>query len=103
MASEWPLRLRAERCQSAATASRRRQGRAEWDLRYADSGAVEGWKHLCPQAPGPALAAWSALRADPRARSQRQHPLKGDFAVRSVGGRLLDQWQYEINGAGRER
>ena len=76
-------------------------GPGEWDLRYGDSGAIEGWEQLCSQTPGPASAAWSALRSDPRSRSQRQHPLKGDFATRSVGGRLLDQWQYEITGAGR--
>jgi hypothetical protein len=76
-------------------------GPGAWDLRYGDSGAVEGWEHLCSQAPGPALTAWTALCTDPRARSQRQHPLKGDFATRSIGGRLLDQWQYEITGAGR--
>lgn len=99
MVSEWPLRPPADRCPSAATASRRR-GLAG-DLRYGDSGAVAGWEQLCSQAPGPALTAWTALRTDPRARSQRQHPLKGDFATRSIGGRLLDQWQYEITGAGR--
>jgi len=55
-------------------------GPGEWDLRYGDSGAVEGWEQLCSQAPGPALTAWTALRTDPRARSQRQHPLKGDFS-----------------------
>lgn len=74
----------------------------EWDLRYGDSGAVEGWEQLCSQAPGPALVAWTALRTDPRARSQRQHPLKGDFATRSVGGRLLDQW-HEIRPADSDR
>lgn len=77
------------------------QATGEWDLRYGDSSAVDGWEQLCQQAPGPALAAWTALRRDPRARSQRQHPLKGDYATRTVGGRELDQWQYEITGAGR--
>jgi hypothetical protein len=63
--------------------------------------AVEGWERLCSQAPGPVLTAWTALRADPRGWSQRQHPLKADFAARSVGGRVLEQWQYEVTGAGR--
>jgi hypothetical protein len=73
----------------------------EWDLRFGDSAAVEGWERVCSQAPGPALTAWTALRTDPRARSQRQHPLRGDFAARSVGGRVLEQWQFEVTGAGR--
>ncbi len=72
-----------------------------WDLRFGDNATVDGWERLCSQVPGPALIVWTALRTDPRARSQRQHPLKGDFATRSVGGRVLDQWQYEITGAGR--
>lgn len=73
----------------------------EWDLRFGDSTAVEGWDQLCAQAPGSALTAWTALRTGARARSQRQHPLKGDFATRSLGGRVLEQWQYEVTGAGR--
>lgn len=75
--------------------------RGEWDLRFGDQRAVEGWDRLCSQAPGPASAAWTALRTDPRARSQRQHPLKGDYASRSVGGREIEQWQYEVTGGGR--
>lgn len=73
----------------------------EWDLRFGDSRALAGWEGLCSHAPGPALTAWTALRTDPRARSQRQHPLKGDLATRSVGGRVHEQWQYEVTGAGR--
>jgi hypothetical protein len=76
-------------------------GPGERDLRFGDSAAVEGWDRLCSQAPGPALTAWTALRTDPRARSQRQHPLRGDLATRSVRGRVLEQWQYEVTGAGR--
>ena len=73
----------------------------EWDLRFGERGAAEGWDQLSAEAPGPALAAWMALRTDPRRRSERQHPLKGDLATRSIGGRQLDQWQYEVTGAGR--
>lgn len=76
-------------------------GPSEWDLRFGDSSAVPGWEGLCSQAPGPTRAAWTALRTDPRARGQRQHPLKGDLATRSVGGRVLEQWQLEVTGAGR--
>ena len=73
----------------------------DWDLRFGDGPAVDGWEQLCSQAPGPSSTAWTALRTDPRARSQRQHPLKGNLGSRSVGGRVLEQWQYEITGAGR--
>jgi hypothetical protein len=73
----------------------------DWDLRYGDSAAVDGWEQLSRQAPGPTLAIWSMLRADPRRRGARQHPLKGELATRSIGGRMLEQWQIEVTGAGR--
>ena len=76
-------------------------GVGEWDLRFGERTGAEGWEQLCAQAPGPSLAAWTALRADPRIRSERQHPLMGDLATRSIGGRVLEQWQYEVTGAGR--
>lgn len=76
-------------------------GPGEWDLRFGERGSSEGWEQLCTQAPGPTLAAWTLLRTDPRNRSERQHPLKGDLATRSIGGRVLEQWQYEVTGAGR--
>lgn len=38
---------------------------------------------------------------NPRGMSARQHPLKGDLGSRSVGGRVLEQWQFEVTGAGR--
>lgn len=76
-------------------------GAGEWDIRFGDNAAVVGWERLSSQAPGPTLAAWRRLRGDPRARSDRQHPLKGELATRYVGGRALDQWQIEVTGSGR--
>ena len=76
-------------------------GPDEWDLRFGDKASVDGWDRLCSLAPGSALAAWTALRSSPRTRSGRQHPLKGEFATRSIGGRTVEQWQYEVTGAGR--
>jgi len=52
-------------------------------------------------APGPSRTAWTILRTDPRRRGKRQHPLKGELATRSIGGRTLDQWQLEVTGASR--
>lgn len=73
----------------------------EWDLRFGDNAAVDGWEQLSSHAPGPSRTAWTILRTDPRRRGNRQHPLKGDLATRSIGGRMLDQWQLEVTGAGR--
>ena len=73
----------------------------EWDLRFGDRSAGEGWEQLSSAAPGAALAAWVALRSDPRQRTERQHPLRGDLGTRTIGGRMLEQWQLEVTGAGR--
>lgn len=41
------------------------------------------------------------MTADPRQRDQRQHPLKGSLGHRAVNGVEMEQWQYEVTGAGR--
>jgi hypothetical protein len=30
----------------------------------------------------------------------RQHRLRGQLSQRQIGGRLFDQWQYEVTAAG---
>ncbi|MBI2897851.1 MAG: hypothetical protein HYY06_30110 [Deltaproteobacteria bacterium] len=79
-----------------------RQG--DWELRFATSEAASGWEEICTQAPGPARDCYDALSRDPRDRahsSSRQHQLKGQLATRELKGAGLEQWQYEITGAGR--
>lgn len=75
----------------------------EWDIRFATADAANGWELLCKQAPGNTREAWERLRRDPRPNQhlRRQHPLKDDLARRTYRGRELDQWQYEVTGAGR--
>lgn len=74
-----------------------------WELRHATSDAADGWDELCAQAPGPTRDCFDALTRDPRDRSNasRQHPLKGELATREIKGRKLEQWQFEVTGAGR--
>lgn len=72
-----------------------------WDLRYATGDAVTGWEKVCAAAPGNAHTAWEKLTTEPRERSDRQHPLKGALGIRLVNGETLEQWQYEVTGAGR--
>lgn len=72
-----------------------------WDLRYATSDAVTGWEKVCAAAPANARTAWERITADPRDRNERQHPLKGTLGTRLVNGETLEQWQYEVTGAGR--
>jgi hypothetical protein len=72
-----------------------------WDFRYATSDAVNGWEAVCSAASANARTAWERITADPRARTERQHPLKGNLGTRSVNGEMLEQWQYEVTGGGR--
>ena len=41
------------------------------------------------------------ITADPRERTDRQHPPKGSLGRRSVNGEDIEQWQYEVTGGGR--
>lgn len=78
------------------------QRAGEWELRHGDD-SVDGWEELCKQAPGPAREAWDRLSREPRDRTNhgRQHQLKAGLATRQVKGKVLEQWQYEVTGAGR--
>lgn len=72
-----------------------------WDFRYATGDAVKGWEKVCAVAPRNARVAWEKITADPRERTDRQHPLKGSLGSRTVNGETLEQWQYEVTGGGR--
>lgn len=72
-----------------------------WDFRYGTSDALGGWEKVCAAAPANARAAWERITADPRQRSERQHPLKGSLGARLINGKTLQQWQYEVTGGGR--
>ena len=75
----------------------------DWDLRFATGEAAAGWEELSRKGPGPTRDAFDALARNPRDRSDlgRQHQLKGELGTRVVGGVALEQWQYEVTGAGR--
>lgn len=72
-----------------------------WDFRYATSDAATGWEQVCSAASANARLAWERITTDPQQRSDRQHPLKGALATRTVNGEPLEQWQYEVTGGGR--
>ena len=72
-----------------------------WEFRYGTSDATTGWDKVCAAAPANARVAWERITTDPRQRNERQHPLKGSLASRLVNGEALEQWQYEVTGAGR--
>ncbi|HVV53385.1 MAG TPA: hypothetical protein VHO06_27255 [Polyangia bacterium] len=73
----------------------------EWDLHYLDLAAEEGWGELSNQAPGPTRDAYDQIRRDPKHVSGRQHPLRGDLAMKTIGGMVMRHWQYEVLGGAR--
>ncbi|MGW4153158.1 hypothetical protein ACWEDF_08420 [Micromonospora chersina] len=75
----------------------------EYELRFAESAAADGWEQLARQAPTNLRRAYDALRADPRSKAnpERHHRLKGSLATVQWKGQALERWQYEVTGGGR--
>ncbi|WP_327072999.1 hypothetical protein OG196_11540 [Kitasatospora purpeofusca] len=75
----------------------------EYDLRFANSAAADGWEHLARHAPTGLRRAYDRSRAAPRAidHPARQHRLKGGLATGVFKSRQLERWQYEVTGGGR--
>jgi hypothetical protein len=76
---------------------------AEYDLRFANTEAADGWEHLGRHAPGNLRRAFEKIRAAPRAADNpdRQHRLKGKLGTSVFKGQELERWQYEVTGGGR--
>lgn len=75
----------------------------QWDLRYGNKKAADNWEKLCNVAAGNCATMHARLTADPRhaVNPSRHHRLRGGLATAKHAGRDLEQWQYEITGAGR--
>jgi len=78
-------------------------GEGQWDLRFANNDAAKGWEDMARQFPANARRAWHVLCTNPGLpiNPARQHKLRAEFASVAVGGRRMEQWQYEVTGAGR--
>lgn len=74
-----------------------------WEARFATSDAAKGWEALCQTARGNTWEAWIILTERPVTPENpaRQHRLRGTLGTRSIGGRDLEQWQYEVTAGGR--
>ncbi|MDH6578270.1 hypothetical protein [Kitasatospora sp. MAP5-34] len=75
----------------------------EYDLRFANTEAADGWEHLGRQAAGNLRRAFEKIRATPRApdNPDRQHRLKGKLGTSTFKGQDLERRQYEVTGGGR--
>jgi hypothetical protein len=74
----------------------------EWDVKFGDSQAANGWDDLCSQAAGNTRSAWELMRTNPRPPEDKRHTrLRGRYATRTYGGRELEQWEIEVTSGGR--
>lgn len=72
-----------------------------WKLIAANGGAAKGWEELKRRSVSNLDRAYMAITTEPRHTDGRQHQLKGSLATVKRGDSTLDQWQYEVTGAGR--
>ena len=74
----------------------------EWEVRFGTSEAAKGWDALCAQVPANTRKAFELMRSRPRPPEDATHyRLRGQLASREFGGRMLEQWQIKVTGAGR--
>ena len=76
---------------------------SEFDIRFANSAAADGWEELARQVPANLRRAFETIRAAPRsgASPERHHRLKGSQSTGVWKGQAYERWQYEITGSGR--
>jgi len=74
-----------------------------WKARFATSEAAKGWEELCRVARVNTWEAWVVLTERPTRpeNPSRQHRLRGQLGSHQIGGRELEQWQYEVTAGGR--
>jgi hypothetical protein len=74
-----------------------------WEARFVTSEAAKGWEELCRVARANTWEAWVVLTERPQRPENpaRQHRLRGQLSTHHIGGRMLEQWQYEVTAGGR--
>lgn len=75
----------------------------EFDLRFANTEAANGWDHLARHVAGNLRRAFDKIRSAPRATDDpaRHHRLKGTLGSSVWKGQTLERRQYEVTGGGR--
>jgi hypothetical protein len=74
-----------------------------WEARFATNDAAKGWEDLCQTARSNTWEAWVILTERPLTPENpaRQHRLRGKLGNREIGGKVFEQWQYEVTASGR--
>jgi hypothetical protein len=73
----------------------------EWEIKCHKNDAGKAWDQLCNQHPEAAARVHNFLAENPRRRTDRNHPLRGELGVGVVRGVTVERWQHEVTGAGR--
>lgn len=75
----------------------------EYDIRFDNAESAKGWEELASCAPANLRRAFEGIRDAPRPNppTERHHRLRGSLATAARRGDILEQWQYEVTGAGR--
>lgn len=74
----------------------------EYDIRFANTDAADGWENLSRQAANNLRRAFERIHSTPRAvdNPARQHRLKGSLGTGLFKGQALERWQFEVTGGG---
>lgn len=75
--------------------------KSEYALVFGTRQAERGWRDLRATQTASLVDAWDHLTRDPLARSDKNHPLKGDLAVIIRDGVAHERWQHELSGGAR--
>lgn len=75
--------------------------KSEYVLVFGTRQAERGWRDLRATQTTSLVDAWDQLTRDPLARSEKNHPLKGDLAAIVRDGVVHERWQHELSGGAR--
>ena len=75
--------------------------KTEYQLVFCSREAVKGWQDCLAAVRNAVVEAYDRLTQAPEGETQRQYPLRADFATGSYGGVTYDRWQYKISDGGR--
>ena len=74
----------------------------EWSVRFGTAEAAKGWEQLWSHSAVKTREAFEMMRDNPRPPEDENHyRLRGDLGTRSIGGKILEQWQVKAGGSAR--
>lgn len=77
--------------------------RIEYEIRFATTEAVKGWRDLAATIRNPLAETWDFLTRSPLAKTPTNYPLRGDLGTISRGGTTHERWQHKPTLSGTAR